>query len=175
MFRHSALRAIVFAAGLAAAPAFAQNAPAANPASATPPAANSSATSAPSGTATGTPPPVTGLPGGGTATAQGSATTPSVRNPLLADNGDARLSKVIGTSVYNDQNKKIGSVDDVLAGKDGALQAVLSVNGKLREVPFSKLQFGNAQENANNKIILPGQTQQALGSTPEFHYTNKNG
>jgi hypothetical protein len=43
-----------------------------------------------------TPPPNSG-------TASISASTPSERNPVLADNGDARTSKVVGSDVYNEQ------------------------------------------------------------------------
>ncbi len=35
---------------------------------------------------------------------------PSQRNPLLADNGDVRASKFIGTTVHNNRDQNIGSV-----------------------------------------------------------------
>ena len=46
------------------------------------------------------------------------------RNPDLADNGDARTSKVVGTSVYNDQNQQVGSIDDLLIGRNGVWAVV---------------------------------------------------
>src|SRR5690348_14063288 len=46
-------------------------------------------------------------------------TRPSQRNPLLADNGDVRLDKLTGTTVYNDQDQRLGSVDGIVAGKNG--------------------------------------------------------
>ncbi len=38
-----------------------------------------------------------------------SHSTPSERNPVLADNGDSRTSRVVGSDVYNEQDKKPGS------------------------------------------------------------------
>ena len=112
----------------------------------------------------------------GMATVNPVANAPSQRNPLLADNGDVRMSKLIGTDVYNQQDKKIGSVDDVLAGTNGRPDVILKVNGKLVQVPWDKLQFGNAQQNSDNKVIMSGETQSALAGQPTFHYhTNSRG
>ncbi|HEY3787820.1 MAG TPA: PRC-barrel domain-containing protein, partial [Urbifossiella sp.] len=41
-------------------------------------------------------------------------TTAHDRNPVMTKMGDARASKVIGSSVYNDHDEKVGSVDDLL-------------------------------------------------------------
>lgn len=95
---------------------------------------------------------------------------PSARNPALADTGQVRASKIIGSNVYNDHDQKIGSIDDVVLGQNGQPDVVLKVNGKLHEVPWSKLQFGNTKENSDNRVILPGMSQDAFNSQPEFHY-----
>ena len=113
----------------------------------------------------------------GTATVNNTtAGAPSQRNPLLADNGDVRIGKLVGTDVYNDQDQKLGTVDDVLMGQSGQPDVVLRVNGNLVEVPWSKLQFGNAQQNSDNKLILPSVNQNALANQRHFQYrTNRNG
>ena len=112
----------------------------------------------------------------GTATVNhNTAAQPSERNPLLAQNGDVRMSKLVGTSVYNSQDQKLGSVDDVLMSKSGRPDVIMKVNGKLVQVPWNKLEFGNAQQNSDNKVILPDTTQAALGNQPEFHYRPNNG
>lgn len=57
--------------------------------------------------------------------------------------GGQRASKLIGSAAYNDQNEKIGSVDDLIV-KDGnrIVMAIVSVGGflgmgnKLVAVPF---------------------------------------
>src|SRR5690348_12657824 len=83
-----------------------------------------------------------------------------------------RASKLIGSSVVNDQNEKIGTIEDIIIGKDKALFAVLQVGGFLRiggrmvAVPFQSLVL---DENGA-KIKLPGATQEALKKLPEFKY-----
>ena len=73
------------------------------------------------------------------------------------------------------QDKKVGSVDDVLMGVNGQLdQAVLSVKDKLVLVPFDKLVFGNTKVSSDNRVILPDETRDALGGMPEFHYNSQN-
>ncbi len=113
----------------------------------------------------------------GTATVDHTtAAQPSQRNPLLADNGDVRMSKLVGTNVYNSQDQKLGSIDDVLLSKTGTPDVIMKVNGKLVQVPWNELQFGNAQQNSDNKVILPNAAQNALNNQQEFHYhANGNG
>jgi hypothetical protein len=114
----------------------------------------------------------------GNSTASGY-NTPSARNVALTDNGDVRTSKVVGSSVYNDHDQKIGSIDDIVIGKDRSLHAVLSVGGflglggKMVEVPFDRLQFGNTKGSSDNRVVLPGSTKEQLTSMPDFHYTNQ--
>lgn len=62
--------------------------------------------------------------------------------------GDWRASKVIGLSVYNDSNDKLGSISELLFDKSGNIQAaVIGVGGFLGVgqhdvvVDFSKLKF----------------------------------
>src|ERR1700710_1798904 len=74
-----------------------------------------------------------------------TSTNPNDRNPVMTTMGDARASKVIGSSVYNDHDEKVGSIDDLLIGKDGKMSAVLSVGGflgmgtKYVQIPYSDL------------------------------------
>ena len=105
----------------------------------------------------------------GTASVQNTA-RPSERNPALADTGQVRASKIIGSNVYNDHDQKIGSIDDLVLGQNGQPDVVLKVNGKLHEVPWRKLQFGNTKQTSDNRVILPGMSQDAFNTQPEFHY-----
>ncbi|MBV8612734.1 MAG: PRC-barrel domain-containing protein [Acetobacteraceae bacterium] len=98
---------------------------------------------------------------------------PSQRNPLLADNADARASKVIGTSVYNAQNQKLGSIDDILLGTNGVF-AVISTNNKQVAVPFGDLMFGNANNQSDEKVVMPQETQERLNTLPYFRYDVTN-
>ncbi len=107
-------------------------------------------------------------------------TTPGVvattNNPNLAvanvklENG-ARVSKIIGLTVYTDGNEKVGTVDDVvLTEGDKATVAVISVGGflgigsKLVAVPFDQL------KRDTDKATLPGATKDSLNAMPGLVY-----
>lgn len=64
--------------------------------------------------------------------------------------GDWRASKVAGLSVYNDKNESVGSINDMLMDKSGAIKAVvigiggfLGVGEHLVAVPYDKVKFVN--------------------------------
>jgi sporulation protein YlmC with PRC-barrel domain len=110
-----------------------------------------------------------------------NATSPSQRNTVLTDTADVRASKLIGTAVYNDRDEKIGSVDDLVLGKDNkADEVIVSVGGflgmgtKLVSVPYTQLKLGDTKNaSSSNKVVMPGATKESLKSQPEFHYTNR--
>jgi len=84
-----------------------------------------------------------------------------------------RTSKLKGTNVVNDQNEKIGTLDDIIIGRDGnALFAVLQVGGflglggRLVAVPYQSLDVSDD----GRRIALPGATKEALKNLPEFKY-----
>ena len=84
-----------------------------------------------------------------------------------------RTSKLKGTNVVNDQNEKIGTLDDIIIGRDGnALFAVLQVGGflglggRLVAVPYQNLDVSDD----GRRIVLPGATKEALKNLPEFKY-----
>jgi hypothetical protein len=110
------------------------------------------------------------------ATGNTANTTPADRNGVMTQTGDARASKVIGSSVYNDHDENVGSINDLLIGKDGKLKAVLSVGGflgmgtKYVEVPYSNLTFGNTQKDSDNKVVLKGATKDSLKSQAAYSY-----
>jgi len=105
--------------------------------------------------------------------------TPSARNSALTDNGGMRASKIVGSSVYNDKDEKVGSVDDLIIGSDKTLHAVIDVGGimgiggKKVEVPFDRLQFGNVKGSSDNRVVLPGVNKDALNAMPEYHYAQQ--
>src|ERR1700722_2809010 len=142
------LGALTLAVDLAAAPAMAQN------------AATHSTTTAP---ATGR-------------TGNTVDTNPNDRNPVMTQMGDARASKIIGSSVYNNHDEKVGSIDDLLIGKDGRMSVVLSVGGflgmdtKYVEVPYADLTFGNTQKDSDNRVVLKGATKESLKSQAAYSY-----
>ncbi len=80
--------------------------------------------------------------------------------------GDWRASKVVGLSVYNDNNESIGSINDLLTDKSGNIKAVvigvggfLGMGSQLVAVPFDKIKFVNepvAYTGAANGPNAPG-------------------
>jgi sporulation protein YlmC with PRC-barrel domain len=110
-----------------------------------------------------------------------NAGSPSQRNAVLTDRGNVRASKLIGTSVYNDRDEKVGSVDDVVLGKDNkADDVIVSVGGflgmgtKLVAVPYTSLKLGDTKNaSSDNKVVMPGATKDSLKAQPDFHYTNR--
>ena len=86
-----------------------------------------------------------------------------------------RASKVIGSSVVNDANQKIGKIDDLLVTRDGKEPyAVLSVGGflgmgaRMVVVRYDSLRF-----DPDNKIVLPGGTKDGLKMLPPFQYSKE--
>jgi sporulation protein YlmC with PRC-barrel domain len=82
-----------------------------------------------------------------------------------------RASKLIGTPVYNEQEERIGSIDDLIISPDRAVSfAVVSVGGflglggRLVAIPVEQLR------EEKDRLILPGATKEALTKLPEFKY-----
>jgi sporulation protein YlmC with PRC-barrel domain len=64
--------------------------------------------------------------------------------------GNWRASKVVGVSVYNDNNESLGSINDLLTDNTGNIKAVvigvggfLGVGEHLVAIPFDKIKFVN--------------------------------
>ena len=94
--------------------------------------------------------------------------------PAMPGPGMHRVSKLIGASVVNDDNKAIGKIDDIVIGPDHrALYAVISVGGflgigaKLVAVPYGELKLASD----NKSMTLPGASKQRLESMPKFQYS----
>lgn len=85
-----------------------------------------------------------------------------------------RASKVIGSSVINDNNETIGKIDDLLVSPDGKQPfAVLSIGGflgmgsHLVAVPYDSLKL------VDKKLVLAGGTKEGLKRLPEFKYAGE--
>jgi sporulation protein YlmC with PRC-barrel domain len=83
-----------------------------------------------------------------------------------------RASKLIGASVYNDQNKRVGKIEDMIVSPDGKMSvAVIDVGGFLgigkHRVAIPVDEFADIQA---KKLVLPGATKEALKELPEFRY-----
>ena len=83
-----------------------------------------------------------------------------------------RTSKVVGSTVYNEANETVGTIDDLIVTPSETVPfAVLSVGGflgmgtKYVVVPFSSLVV------KDKKMVVPGATKDSLKSLPEFKYS----
>lgn len=83
-----------------------------------------------------------------TPTATAGSTSSAMSESSLQ--GDWRASKVVGLSVYNDKNEKLGSINDLLMDKAGNVKAVvlgvggfLGMGSHLVAVPLDKIKFVN--------------------------------
>lgn len=84
-----------------------------------------------------------------------------------------RTSKVVGSTVVNEANETVGTIDDLIVTPGGqAPYAVLSVGGflglgtKYVVVPFTALKI------VDKKMVLPGGSKDALKALPEFKYNS---
>ena len=85
-----------------------------------------------------------------------------------------RMSKLIGSTVINDKNEKIGSLDDLIPAKDkkqlnfAILQVggFLGAGGHLVAVPVESLVI----DDTGSKVTLPGASKEELKKLSEFHY-----
>jgi sporulation protein YlmC with PRC-barrel domain len=86
---------------------------------------------------------------------------------------EVRASKLVGSTVYNDQNQSVGTVDDILLAHDSKQpdRAIISVGGflgigsKLVEVNYDRLKL-----EANNKVVMPNATKDELKGMKDFSY-----
>ncbi|MBV8687571.1 MAG: PRC-barrel domain-containing protein [Alphaproteobacteria bacterium] len=82
----------------------------------------------------------------------------------------ARASKLIGATVENDAEEKIGTIDDLMLVGDSVDFAILSVGGflaldsKLVAISFDDLQIDR------DSVVLPDASKEELKRLPEFRY-----
>ena len=80
------------------------------------------------------------------------------------------MRKLTGSSVINDKNEKVGTIDDFVIARDQSLFAVLQVGGFLHlggylvAVPYSSLEL----DNNGSKMVLRGANEDALKKLPEY-------
>ncbi len=170
--RSSAVLPMLAVAAAISAPVIVTAQPATTPAPTMPaPAPVKPAPMPPSASAPAVRTPAAGTPAAGTPTA-GSNVAASPLSTYVTGDQRVRSSKLIGATVYNEQDEKIGSVDDVLItpGKE-ATGVVLSVGGflgiasKLVEVPYSDISV------RNDRLVMAGSSKDQLTRMPDYKYS----
>ena len=121
--------------------------------------------------------------------AQAPAKPQSTAIAQIAASGKWRASKVVGVKVYNNENTKIGEIEEIIIDSAGRVEgAVVGVGGFLeigeRKVmlPLDKIKFENEESKSttgstspNNKQWYPDRavvsaTKDQLKAMPEFKY-----
>ena len=98
---------------------------------------------------------------------------------------EMRASKLIGATVRNDANESIGSINELILGKDGKVAAVvIGVGGFLgigeREVAldFKSLRFERdtgAMARADSVVVRVNATKDALKAAPAWTWEDRTG
>lgn len=100
-----------------------------------------------------------------TATTDRANMAPAAASDSASFQGTWRASKLVGLSVYNDNNESLGSINDLLTDKSGNIKAVvigvggfLGVGEHLVAVPLDKIKF------VNEPIVYAGAAAPAPGA-----------
>src|ERR1700712_3250141 len=85
-----------------------------------------------------------------TSTSTAPSAAPAMASDSSSHQGEWRTSKLVGLNVYNDNNEKLGDINELLIDKSGKIQAVvIGVGGFLGmgehdvAVAFDKIKFVN--------------------------------
>ena len=89
-------------------------------------------------------------------------------------NGWSVKDQLLGQSVYNDKDEKIGKIEDIILNKDQtASYGIVSTGGFLGigahdvAIPAKQLQL------KNDRLLLPGATKETLRAMPPFEYARR--
>lgn len=89
----------------------------------------------------------------------------------IVANGWSVKKKIMGKTVYNEENQKVGKIDDIIIAPDG--QATFFIVGAGGFLGIAKhdvaIPVGQILEK-DGKLMLPGATKAAIKGMPKFEY-----
>jgi sporulation protein YlmC with PRC-barrel domain len=136
--------------------------------SAAPESQNGGATSE-SGNGGATPSTGNGAPVAGTSTI---GVAPEQMDAVVA--GWSAKRDLLGKDIYNEQNQKIGKVDDMIVAPDKSLAFAIVGTGGFVGVRKHDVAIPTDQiKLEGNKFVLAGASKEALKQLPQFEYTRK--
>jgi sporulation protein YlmC with PRC-barrel domain len=88
--------------------------------------------------------------------------------------GWSAKKNLIGKTIVNDQNQKVGKIDDIIIAPDNAASfAIVGAGGFLGvgkhdvAIPFNQFKI------QGTNFLLPGATKETLKALPKFEYASK--
>jgi sporulation protein YlmC with PRC-barrel domain len=88
--------------------------------------------------------------------------------------GWSAKKQILRQSVYNEQNQKVGTIDDLIIAPDTSVSFVIVGAGGF--VGLGKHDVAipvNQLKQQDNKFVLPGATKDAIKALPKFEYAKK--
>lgn len=96
-------------------------------------------------------------------------------NATMQSASDWRSSKVVGLNVYNSKDEKIGDINDLIIGSNGAItHAIVGVGGFLGigeknvAIPFATVKM--ARDKDGKPTAMVESTKEALQAAPSFKF-----
>jgi sporulation protein YlmC with PRC-barrel domain len=82
--------------------------------------------------------------------------------------------QILGKTVYNENNQKVGRIDDLIVAPDSAVSfAIIGAGGFVGvgrhdvAIPVQQIKI------QDDKFVLPGATKEAIKALPKFEYAKK--
>ena len=88
--------------------------------------------------------------------------------------GWSAKKQVIGKAVYNEQNQRVGTIDDLIIAPDTAVSFVIIGAGGFVGLGRHDVLIPVEQlKQQDKKFVLPGATKEAIKALPKFEYAKQ--
>jgi len=85
--------------------------------------------------------------------------------------GWSAKKQILGQSVYNEKNEKVGRIDDVIIAPDSSVSYVIVGAGGFLGVGKHDIAVpANQLKQQDGKFVLPGASKEAIKALPKFEY-----
>jgi sporulation protein YlmC with PRC-barrel domain len=100
------------------------------------------------------------------------STSLGVADLTLVANGWSVKKKVLGKTVYNEENKRVGKIQDIIVAPDGTASFIIVGAGGFLGVARHDVAVPVGQIVVqDDKFVLPGATKAAVKNMAKFEYT----
>jgi len=117
------------------------------------------------------------LASGGSVAAQVAGSTRlgvAVEEMRIVANGWSAKKQILRQPVYNEQQQKVGIIDDLIIAPDSAVSFIIIGAGGFVGVGRHDVAIpANQLKQQDGKIVLPGATKEAIKALPKFEYAKK--